>query len=588
MKPLQISVVGSLTGRYGISVAAQKHVELLQPLCADLQTGEGHHARHDVLYHHTAPPSEPPLWYNGKRVIGYWVVESSVASAQFKAVADACAQIWTCSAASARAISALGSETPVHIIPHPVPAPDVVPDRSARDTVTTLFAFAPGWERKNPEGAIRAWQRAFADTPHARLIMKMRQGSAAAVDCLTLLAGGDERIQIITEDMPDLTPLYERADLFLSLHHAGAFELHVAEAAASGLPVITTAVGGVLDYLPAEGARFISGTPIVSRMGDALNCSGEWLDPDEEQAVAALRELGADAALRARMGRAARESVMALLNPARIQALMAAALAELPAEARAPATRRVIQLLPQHLLPLRSGLELVGEAPRGPGPRLPVIMSHRRSGTHLLGEIITRHWHTPWLKTHHFPDLLPQANPAVYVLRNPVDCLHSTWRWWQDGAANAEIAQVVGSMTFADWLAGKAGPELGYLSYRTRPTDSLEVGRGSMYDPLLHWLHHWQEAQRAGIPIVLYEDLVRPEAAARVSAVLSELMHRDPVTPVEVIQDAVGFSPAQHHPSGKALEAWPKTALKRLKSLLTPNLLQSIHRESLEDWLNSN
>ncbi len=587
-KPLQISVVGSLTGRYGISVAAQKHVELLQPLCAELQTGEGHHARNDVLYHHAAPPSAPPVWYNGKRVIGYWVVESSVAAPEFKDVADACAQIWTCSAASARAISALGSETPVHIIPHPVPAPEVVPDRSARDTVTTLFAFAPGWERKNPEGVIRAWQRAFADTPQARLIVKMRHGSAAAVDCLTLLAGGDERIEIITQDMPDLAPLYERADIFLSLHHAGAFELHVAEAAAFGLPVITSAAGGVLDYLPPEGARFISGTPIVSRMGDALNCTGEWLSPDEAEAAAALRDLAADADLRARMGRAARESVVKLLNPARIQDLMAAALAELPAEAKAPATRRVIHLLPRHLTPLRAGLELVGDAPRGAGPHLPVIMSHRRSGTHLLGELLTRHWQTPWLKTHHFPDLLPQANPAVYVLRNPVDCLHSTWRWWQDGAANAEIAEVVRGMTFADWLAGKAGPELGFLSHRTRPTDSLEVGRGSMYDPMLHWLHHWQEAHSAGIPVLLYEDLVRPEAAASLTGTLTEIMRREPLTSVEVIQDAVGFAPSAHHQLGKSLKAWAKPALKRLKGLLTSDLLQSIRRESLEDWLNAN
>ncbi|GEP46175.1 glycosyltransferase [Brevifollis gellanilyticus] len=587
--PLSISVVGNLAGRYGISVAAQKHAQLLQPLCSQVQVCDGPHARHGVVYHHAAPPPVPPPWYNGKRVIGYWVVESSAAAPPFKATADALAQIWTSSAASARAIRALGSETPVFVIPHPVPVPSRVPDRSGRETVTTLIAFAPGWERKNPEGSIRAWQQAFLGDDRARLIIKMRLAGPAVLDCVKLLAGDDSRVEIISTDLPDLGPLYERADIFLSLHHAGAFEMHVAEAAAWGLPIVTTAVGGVLDYLRDaeqawDAALLIPGESIPSRMEDPLNRAGQWLEPDEAAAITALRRLAESAELRRTLGSAARGQVQALLHPERITALMAAALGELPAAPKTAAARKILTLLPPSMQPLRSGLEQVGETRRTPGP-MPVVMSHRRSGTHLLGEVISRHWDTPWLKTHHFPDLLPQMHPPVYVLRNPVDCLHSTWRWWLDEGVNPDIAQLMRGITFADWLAGKAGKVLGFLSHRTRPTDSLEVGRGSMHDPLQYWLHHWQEARRAGIPVILYEDLVRPEAADHVTSVLAEVMQRDPATSVEVIQEPVGFSPSPQHQLGKALKAWPKPALKRLKSLLTPDLLHSIQRESLEDWL---
>lgn len=590
--PLSISAVGNLKGRYGIAVAAQKHVQLLAGLCDDLQPCEGHHAQHAVVYHHAAPPLNPPPWYGGKRVVAYWVIESSVAAPEFKGTADACAQIWTASEASARAIRALGTETPVFVIPHPVQVPDAIPDRSGRDTITTLVAFAPGWERKNPEGAIRAWQRAFPKAKGARLIIKMRHAGPAAIDCVKLLAGDDERVEIITEDISReaLDALYVRADIFLSLHHAGAFEMHVAEAAAFGLPIVCSAVGGVLDYLGSDAekesyALLVSGEPIVSRMEDALNRHGEWLQPDEEEAAQALRKLAASVNLRAVFGRAGRESVTKLLSPERVTSLMAEALAQLPEKAKAATARRPVELLSRNLRPLRSGLELVGDEPRGVGCHIPVVMSHRRSGTHLLGEIIARHWQSSWLKTHHFPDLLPQGNPAVYVLRNPIDCLYSTWQWWHRAAANDEVARVVRGMSFADWLDGKAGPALGFRGHKTRPTDNLEVGRGCMYDPVKYWLHHWQEADAGGIPVVIYESLIGPGLPMSLTETLTKVLGREPLTPLQVITEGVGLSPSKDHEPGKALAQWPTEALTRLRAMLKTDMLRSIGFKKLNDWL---
>lgn len=579
-----ISVVGNLAGRYGISVAAQKHVELLRPLCRHVQLCEGPHVEYDIVYHHTAPPVIPPAWYAGRRVIGYWVVESSEAAPQFKATADALAQIWTCSEASAQAIRALGTKTPVHVIPHPVPVPDVVPDRMGRDTVTTLIAFAPGWLRKNPEGSIRAWQRAFEGDSNARLIIKTRLAGAAAVDCLKVMTQGDSRVEIINGDMPDLAPLYARADIFLSLHHAGAFELHCAEAAAHGLPVVATKVGGVMDYLSFASAFLIDGKQVPCEMDDALNRRGHWIDPFENDAVDVLRRLAADSAVRLAVGQIARQNVHGLLNESRITQLMADAMAELPAEPKTEPVRKAVTLLHPSVMPIRPGLERIGDARRAPYPP-PVIISHRRSGTHLLGEMITRSWQTPWLKTHHFPDALPRANAPVYVLRNPIDCLHSTWRWWQDGAQNNDIARIVQGMSFADWLAGKAGPALGFRSWRTRPTDSLEVGRGCMYDPIKYWLHHWQEAEAAGIPVVLYEDLIGPGVSTHVTETLAKVMQRDAMSPLAVISEGVGITPSDVHEPGKALAAWPKAALNRLSAMLKPDMFHGINRTSLKDWL---
>lgn len=586
MSTFFISAVGNTTGRYGIAVAAQKHVELLRTLCRHLQTCDGPHAEHDVVYHHAAPPVTPPPWYRGKRVIAYWVVESSIAAPQFKETADACAQIWTSSEASASAIRALGTETPVFVIPHPVAAPAQVPDRSGRKTVTTLMAFSPGWERKNPEGAIRAWKHAFPHTKSARLVIKMRLAGPAAIDCVREMTRGDDRIEIITQDVPDMGPLYERADIFLSLHHAGAFELHVAEAAAWGLPIVCTAVGGVLDYLTTgdeDYAALIEGKRIASRMEDPLNRCGEWVEPFGDIAAGELRKMARSRKRRMDYGYNARESVLKLLSPERVTELMAAALKQLPAEPKTAPARKAISLTPCRLAPIRPGLELAGDGRSQHAP--PVVISHRRSGTHLLGELIARHWQTPWLKTHHFPDMLPQQPAPVGVLRNPIDCLHSTWQWWQHGAANDEIAAVVRGMSFEEWLLGMAGPALGFRSHKTKPVDSLEVGRGSMYDPIKYWLHHWLEVQAAGIPIVLYEDLIGGGIGDHVTAVLTKVMRRNPVTALEVVSEGVGIAPSSDHAPGKAMTEWPERALSRLSIMLKPDMLRSVNRKNLEDWL---
>lgn len=596
-----LSAVGNIAGRYGIAVAASAHVALLRDLCA-VQVCQGHDAKHGVIYHHAEMPLSPPRWYAGKKVIGYWVVESSLAAAKAKATADACTQIWTPSEASAQALRALGSKTPVLVIPHPVVLPDEVPDRKGRDTVTTLFAFCPGWERKNPEGTIRAWQQAFPKSSalgkEARLIVKARHCGPAAVRLLELITGGDSRVELITSDVTDeqMKALYARADIFLSLHYAGAFEMHVAEAAAWGLPIVCTAVGGVLDYLPDDGAHLIPGQPMAPRMDDELNKSGEWLRPDADAAVAALETLGRSLKRRLAMGAAARESVAKLLSPRRISLRMAQALAEVRQMPAPKMTARQIdkmQTAPPPALPLtpklrsiRAGLEVMSAEGKIPPSDAPCIISHRRSGTHLAAALLAQSWNcTTWLKTHDFPERRPIGHAALYVARNPFDCLWSNFRWWSEGggAANDEVAAVLKGMTFSEWLNGAAAAKVGYRSCRDGQHDSFEVTRGQFFDPMRYWVDHVSAAIEAGVPVVLYEDIVRQPF--KIAALISAALGREPARVVRVITEPVGIHPSSKPVIGNGVVEWSDEDLLRLSSLVSADLLQALNVRSLSAWI---
>lgn len=580
--------------RSGLRVAALSNLSLLAEL------GHPHVILGYMLplvYEQRMPSPDDQEWRDGRKVIGYWVCESSVASAKYKNAMDAYAQIWTASEASAKALRATGSKTPVYVVPHHVPVTEPV-DRSDRETVTTLFAFMPPMERKNPEAAIRAWLAAFPRDSsakmdrQARLILKVRHAPPSLIRLMEVLIDGDPRVEIIDRDVTDdeMAALYDRADIWLSLQRAGAFELHIAQAAAAGLPIVTTYVGGPMDYLTDEAAYFLPGREIPPLQECLMNESGVWIEPDQREAVVALRMLAKSAKLRAKMGAAARECVAQKLSAETVKLAMQSALEDFellpqPAAAkrqRAPKYHRLNRLVE----PMRTGLDLVGAPALRLENHVPLIMSHRRSGTHLLGALIQKHWGGDrWLKSHDWPERRPEGYPTIYVLRNPIDALYSTYQWWKTGggADNPEISAVVDQLTFAQWLKGDAGRVIGYQSWRCGDRDNMEVTRGQMYDPMRYWRDHWRAAHEAGITVLLYEDLVRHPRS--LMAGLTQILGRPPLTPMEVMTERVGLAPSDITQIGDAYSQWPAHELKRLDSLLSPALMQSIGCKSRAEWL---
>jgi len=64
-------------------------------------------------------------------------------------------------------------------------------------------------------------------------------------------------------DEEDLVALYDSCDVLLCPSRGGAFELNVYEALARGLPVITVAFGGLMDYCSFHDVYLLKGSSTV-------------------------------------------------------------------------------------------------------------------------------------------------------------------------------------------------------------------------------------------------------------------------------------------------------------------------------------
>ncbi len=141
-----------------------------------------------------------------------------------------------------------------------------------------------------------------------------------------------------------------------------------------------------------------------------------------------------------------------------------------------------------------------------------IVASHRRSGTHLLMEYLTRNFGLTVGKTHSFHDAATAADaPIIYIARDPIDVLWSVYRWFVQGqSANGAVAAVLADLTFSQYLHGEGGGRAGFAAHRSLEYDSFLYDRGQLYQPIRFWADHVRShlADRDKVLLVRYEVLV--------------------------------------------------------------------------------
>jgi glycosyltransferase involved in cell wall biosynthesis len=132
----------------------------------------------------------------------------------------------------------------------------------------------------------------------------------------------------MTETLPEpaLRGLIAASDIVLSLHRSEGFGLIPAAAMLLGRPVVATGWSGNLDFMTAETSALVSYrlVPVVDPRGTYELPGAMWAEPALDDAVASLRRLADDAALRARMGAAAAADVAVKIGEAPMLAALAA------------------------------------------------------------------------------------------------------------------------------------------------------------------------------------------------------------------------------------------------------------------------
>lgn len=260
-----------------------------------------------------------PRCYN----IGIWAWETQNFPRKWKDRFTMVDEIWAASTFMVESISKL-SPIPVICVPHVVSIPDVRADKSqfglneGEFVFLFHFDFLSFSERKNPEGVISAFRKAFKPDESVRLVIKSINADRQPQKLRELQElAGESRVTFINEtlDSEMRYQLIQCCDAYVSLHRAEGFGLGIAEAMAMGKPVVATGWSGNMDYMNVANSLPVRYhlKPLKSDIGP-YQAGSLWAEPDIDHAAKLMRDLFESRDLCVSIGERARNDVKNLLS----------------------------------------------------------------------------------------------------------------------------------------------------------------------------------------------------------------------------------------------------------------------------------
>jgi glycosyltransferase involved in cell wall biosynthesis len=279
--------------------------------------------------------------FAGRYNIGCWFWELEKFPERWHGAIDLVDEIWVSSPFVRDAIASC-TQKPVHIVP--VALGVNLPERWSRSEFGLAegvflclfsFDFNSFVVRKNADGTIAAFRRAFADGRRdVRLVIKTTNGERFpdALQNLIDAAAGDDRIEIRDGylDRRGMWALQASCDCYVSLHRSEGLGLGMAECMLLGKPVVATAYSGNLAFMDADNSCLVDYSLIPVEEGEYPAWQGQhWAEPDIDQAAAYLRRLADDPVYARQIGDNAKASVSQRLSAAASLAAVTARLAQI-------------------------------------------------------------------------------------------------------------------------------------------------------------------------------------------------------------------------------------------------------------------
>ena len=231
----------------------------------------------------------------------------------------------------------------VHVVPYGVDVDRFRPDGprfALRTTKRTRLLFVGGCiERKGIDILLEAYLGAFGAADDVCLVVKpfgsdsVYRTSTLEADVRRAAAGSGAAVEVVDGDLTgaEMADLFRSCDALVHPYRGEGFGLPIAEAMASGLPVVVPDDGPCLDFCDDRTGWLVPARRVRIAPAEWTPTAGGswWSETSRLGLVAALRQIVADPDERQRRGAAGRERIAAGFTWERTAAVVADRLAGL-------------------------------------------------------------------------------------------------------------------------------------------------------------------------------------------------------------------------------------------------------------------
>lgn len=197
----------------------------------------------------------------------------------------------------AESFRASGVTVPIEIVPLGYDPLVFFPtgEKSAVCTFGTAGALSAGGLRKNIGRVVKLFAMAFPTESDVRLRVKITP------NCPPFEIHEDPRVEVLRASLPypDLARWNRSLDVYVNASFAEGFGLHLLEAMACGVPLISTEFSGVSEFFDSDVGYVVPHTLFETRNE---YYRGRWADPDDNAIIERMREIYRDRAKSANLG----------------------------------------------------------------------------------------------------------------------------------------------------------------------------------------------------------------------------------------------------------------------------------------------
>lgn len=227
--------------------------------------------------------------------IGFWSYELEKLPDGWIEALDLVQEIWTPSEYTGNLFRKL-TDKPVYAMPYSVEAPtDEQMNRSYFNLPNDKFLYLVMYDinstsaRKNPQGAINAYKRAFSvENDNVGIVIKINHMREEDELMLRAELKGYHNVYFIgkTLDKIEVNSLIKDVDVFISLHRAEGFGLVLAEAMLNGTACVATNYSSNTEFMDEDCACMVS-YELVDMSGDTGGYpkGSKWAEPSIDEAA---------------------------------------------------------------------------------------------------------------------------------------------------------------------------------------------------------------------------------------------------------------------------------------------------------------